>query len=141
MEVLHFRPKRARQQPDFLQPTEELRAFAQGSRKRKREAQPGDVERCMKPACECVAVAAERDELRERLDAEVAAHKQLRAALHELASSLAGGDGAAEFAGSALQHALMEVLDGEGEEEREGVGDEESDARVHTRVSPCHHRL
>lgn len=116
-DVLVCRPKRKRQEPDFLQPCEALREFATGSRKRKKPAEPSpeDGPCCTKPAC--VAVRVEREELRSQLAAEAAAHMQLREQLRELASESGEGSDAAALAGSALQLALLEIIDGEEEEE------------------------
>ena len=111
-EVLVCRPRRKRKQPEWLVPPEALRACATGSRKRKRPA--GECG-CDKPAC--AADRAERDEMREQLAREAAAHAQLREELGALARAASDGGAeegaAASLAAAAMQQALLAILDGE----------------------------
>ena len=133
-EVLVWRPKRQRQVPDFLQPCDALREFATGSRKRGR--QQSDDERCTKRACECAAVSAERDDYKQRCEEQAAAHMRLREEVSAIARDAAGGDSSAATAVSAMQQALLELLDlpdlewdgsEVGEDEGEGEGEQSSD--------------
>ena len=94
-EVLVCRPRRNVQVPVFLQPSEALRDYVTGSRKRKRPAEEpiaDDGECCKKPAC--AAARAERGKLRGKLETEAVAHMRLREQLRELASKSAEGDDA-----------------------------------------------
>ena len=129
--VLVWRQKRQRQVPDFLQPCDDLREFATGSRKRGR--QQSDDERCTKRACECAAVSAERDDYKQRCEEQAAAHMRLREEVSAIARDAAGGDSSAATAASAMQQALIELLDLEwdgsevGKHEGEDEGEQSSD--------------
>ena len=127
------RPEREVRVPDFLQPCEDIRQFATGSRKRRRDP---DDERCTKRACECAAVRAERDEYKQRCKEQAAAHMQLREKVSAIAHDVAGGDGGIGTAASAMQQALLELLDldpqgelsgdeREGEESEDGSSEDE----------------
>ena len=133
-EVLVWRPKRQRQVPDFLQPCDALPQRATGSRKRRR--QQSDDERCTKRACECAAVSAERDDYKQRCEEQAAAYMRLREEVSAIARDAAGGDSSAATAVSAMQQALLELLDlpdlewdgsEVGEDEGEGEGEQSSD--------------
>ena len=105
------RPKRRRQEPDFLQPSEELRDMATGARKRKRPATAAGpcVGLCERE--DCKRVRSERDEA---LNIAEAALKQMRALRGELAAraAQAGGGAQEELAAAALQQAALAALDG-----------------------------
>ena len=127
------RPEREVRAPDFLQPCEDLRQFATGSRKRRRDP---DDERCTKRACECASVRAERDEYKQRCKEQAAAHLRLREKVSAIAHDVAGGDGSIGTAASAMQQALLELLDlqegvelsgdeSEGEESEDGSSQDE----------------
>jgi hypothetical protein len=141
------RPEREVRVPDFLQPCEEIRQFATGSRKRRRDP---DDERCTKRACECASVRAERDEYKQRCKEQAAAHLRLREKVSAIAHDVAGGDGSIGTAASAMQQALLELLDlqegvelsgdeSEGEESEDGssqdedASDDDDAARSHPR--------
>ena len=150
-EVLVWRPKRKRQVPDFLQPCDALREFATGSRKRKREQSD---ERCTKRACECAAVSAERDDYKQLCEEQAVAHMRLREEVSAIAHAAAGGDSSAATAASAMQQALLELLDisdpehddseagskageDEGEQSSDESEDEESEDEEAERKRPC----
>ena len=84
-EVLVCRPKRKRQQPEWLQPAEEPLGFATGTRKRARP--PTQAASCVGdcPREDCKRARDERDELSELLAREAAAHARLREELGALA--------------------------------------------------------
>ena len=107
-DVLVWRSKRKRQVPDFLQPCDALRERATGSRKRKREQSD---ERCTKRACECAAASAERDDYKQRCEEQAAAHMRLREEVSAIAHAAADYDSSAATAASAMQQALLELLD------------------------------
>ena len=67
----------------------------------------------------CVAARGERDQTRSERDQKMAELQLLRGQLHDLAVTASGGDSALNICSRTIQVALMEILDGVGDEEEE----------------------